>query len=106
MAEYIERKAVISYIGELFTLCHETMPNEYGHHFIVEKELQVFLDSVVNIPAADVQPVRHGRWMKSEIPGEKFVCSECGGACWYYDYKEEVARSRYCPNCGADMMEG
>ena len=57
MDEHIERDAVISYIAELFTICHESMPNEYGHHFIVEKELQVFLDNIVNIPAADVVQV-------------------------------------------------
>lgn len=46
---------------------------------------------------------RHGRWVKSDIPHEEYVCSECGGACWYYDYQAIVAKSRYCPNCGAKM---
>lgn len=57
MAEYIEREAVINDIGELFTICFETLPNECGHHFIVEKELQAHLDFVKNISAADVVPV-------------------------------------------------
>lgn len=47
--------------------------------------------------------VKHGKWEKSDIPHEKFRCSVCGGACWYYDYDCEVAKSRYCPNCGAKM---
>lgn len=50
--------------------------------------------------------VRHGNWVESEIPKEKYVCSVCGGACWYYDYQGEVTRSRYCPNCGAKMDGG
>ena len=49
---------------------------------------------------AEVKP---GKWEKSDIPNEKFRCSVCGGACWYYDYDCEVAKSRYCPNCGAKM---
>lgn len=49
------------------------------------------------------ETVKCGRWEKSDIPDEKFVCSECGGACWYYDYEGDVAKSRYCPNCGARM---
>lgn len=53
----------------------------------------------------DAHTVRRGRWIVSRIPGEKYVCSECGGACWYYDYQGVVAKSRYCPNCGA-RMEG
>ena len=47
-----------------------------------------------------------GEWLTSDIPQEKYVCSICGGACWYYDCQGEVARSRYCPNCGARMKGG
>ena len=44
-----------------------------------------------------------GTWVKSSIPGEDYVCSNCGGAAWYYDCEGYVAKSRYCPNCGAKM---
>lgn len=44
-----------------------------------------------------------GHWVESNEPNEKYVCSECGGACWYYDYEGEVAKSKFCPNCGAKM---
>lgn len=47
-----------------------------------------------------------GEWVKSDIPQEKYVCSACGGACWYYDFKGDVAKSRFCPNCGARMKGG
>lgn len=57
MTEYIERDMVIDDIGDLFTICYETLPNEYGHHFIVEKELQTHLDFVRKLPAADVVEV-------------------------------------------------
>ena len=60
---------------------------------------------IKSIPAADVVERRKGKWLKSNIPNEKYVCSECGGACWYYDYQGEVAKSRFCPNCGARMTE-
>lgn len=46
-----------------------------------------------------------GKWIDSNLPQEKYVCSECGGACWYYDYEGSVAKSKYCPNCGTDMRE-
>lgn len=52
----------------------------------------------------NLRVVRSGKWIDSNIPDEKkYVCSECGGACWYYDYQGDVAKSRYCPNCGARM---
>lgn len=47
-----------------------------------------------------------GEWVPSDIPQEKYVCSVCGGACWYYDFQGDVAKSRYCPNCGAKMKGG
>ena len=50
-------------------------------------------------------PLPKGHWIKSNKPNEKYVCSECGGGCWYYDYQADVAKSRYCPNCGADMRD-
>lgn len=51
-----------------------------------------------------VQPKqRTGKWVESDIPYESYVCSECGGACWYYDCLAMVAKSRFCPNCGAMM---
>ena len=58
-------------------------------------------DKVKELPS--VQPSRKGHWIKSDIPNEEYVCSKCGGACWYYDYQGAVAKSNFCPNCGADM---
>ena len=61
------------------------------------------MDAVEIINKFPAVEVVHGHWEKSDIPHEKFCCSVCGGACWYYDYEGDVARSRYCPNCGAKM---
>ena len=44
-----------------------------------------------------------GEWVESEIPNELYVCSECGGACWSYDWDRTIVKSFYCPNCGAKM---
>ena len=54
------------------------------------------------IPAADVAPVRHGRWEKQS---GLYSCSECGMTC-PYDVQADVIEywaCNYCPNCGADM---
>ena len=51
------------------------------------------------------QEPKTGHWINSNIPNEEYVCSECGGACWYYDYQAKVAKSKLCPNCGARMVE-
>lgn len=51
------------------------------------------------------ETVKRGRWEKSDIPNEEYVCSVCGGACWYYGYNGRLGKSRYCPNCGARMED-
>lgn len=64
-----------------------------------------FTDQINEMPAADVAPVRHGRWMRENNRVKSYIriCSECrkiayfcGTGCSY----------KYCPNCGAIMDGG
>lgn len=61
---------------------------------------------LLSIPAADVAPVRHGRWIDAypDIePNPMFmygICSECG-------FEQGISKYlNYCPNCGAKMDGG
>lgn len=64
------------------------------------------LRDLKEIPAADVQPIRRGRWMTSHPVdiAKEFKCTTCGGLVelpvfakkCYYDF---------CPNCGARMIQ-
>ena len=60
---------------------------------------------LMDIPSADVAPVRHGRWFQDAIyygedgsPCIVDICTECGAYGYYADFN-------YCPNCGAKMDE-
>lgn len=57
---------------------------------------------LLSIPAADVAPVRHGRWIDK---GEYAVCTECGGRSGtQYEGVEPIPlMTQFCPNCGAKM---
>lgn len=59
-------------------------------------------DDYSNIPAADVVPVRHGRWIPSDYTGDCcYTCSECG---FVRDaYLLDIGN--YCPACGT-LMDG
>lgn len=46
---------------------------------------------------------KKAKWIKSDIPNEDYICSSCGGAAWYYDNEKSVSKSKFCPNCGAEM---
>ena len=53
---------------------------------------------LMSLPAADVAPVRHGKWHMTNSQIESAVCSCCGKyfQAYYDDYQ-------YCPRCGAKM---
>lgn len=79
MAEYIEREAALR-------TAHIMRPEDK----CLETEL-------MKIPAADVAPVVHGRWVDNGIPGSMLNgCSVCGFTCGAYSFF-------YCPHCGARM---
>jgi len=61
------------------------------------------MDFIDAIPAADVQPVKRGRWF--HLTDESIVyCSECNSeAYWDTDYGQQLFD--YCPYCGAKMKK-
>lgn len=84
MAEYIERRTAIEHLNVWCGGCGSAV------------------ECILAEPAADVDPVVHGRWMES---GPLLECQFCGeiysrlggnaGELW-----------NYCPNCGAKMDGG
>lgn len=84
MTEYIEREKVLSKAAPLAG-CFSNMISAYD---------------VIMIPAADVAPVRHGRWLCGDYYDIGDVCSECD-----WDSQMTHPSYRYCPNCGARMDE-
>lgn len=97
MAEYIDRQALL-----------DTLPS-------VKENMQIslyaavadFIIKISTVPAADVEPVRHGRWEEAIrtrrlIAGkiEDFRCYECS-ACG----KSSFYKTDFCSYCGAKMDE-
>ena len=64
------------------------------------------LQSISDMPAADVTPVVHGHWVNAPLCGNDYCrCSNCGS--WHNihaNLRGEI-NFKYCPNCGADMRE-
>lgn len=95
MKEYIERDKVIDEI--------DTWLDSVGT-VLVGKGLSYYgelIGCVEDVPAADVAPVRHGRWVNINKDDEQMCkCSECGYPTSYF-----WGRTPICPNCGADLRE-
>ena len=91
--EYIEREALVERLKKEECDCE-------------------WLWTILDIPAADVAPVRHGRWKKGKsyerptengfVHDDRYFCDCCGWGCCC-DTKLDF---RYCPNCGAKMDGG
>lgn len=56
-----------------------------------------------SIPAADVRPVVHARWLDDPTNSTRKVCNHCGILHLIAQYPH--GSIKYCPNCGADMRE-
>ena len=100
MAEYIERERTVELLRSLGN-------REY------RKEKGTIQDAIKMIsypeytPAADVAPIRHGRWIGIPLCGsDDCECSECGNWCNIHVNLCGEAIQKYCPYCGAKMDGG
>ena len=95
MAEYIEREAVEEFIQD--GLNNPDKDKAFGHDAIE------ILAGIHFMLAADVAPVRHGRW-KYYHKQNKAVCTCCS---FERDLDADFGMAVACPNCGALMdVEG
>ena len=62
------------------------------------------VETLGDLPSADVAPVRHGRWIELAMKGE-FKCSVCGRGSKSKNTFQLIPTVywNYCPNCGAKM---
>lgn len=62
---------------------------------------------VRELPAADVQPVKHGKWEEIEEYGgwgdTHYRCSVCGEEWYLEDGTPQQNNMNFCPRCGARM---
>lgn len=82
MAEYIDRDEVIAWIWKQKRLSK-------GYTVMVIQDL----------PAADVEPVRHGRWVTHYRSGTTVAEGYVSTCCDMWNNR----KSDFCPNCGARM---
>ena len=91
MAEYIEREKVGLTDFEIVR-CN----GDY------KEGLKLLLHKIESIPAADVRPVKRGKWEMTTLDDgygeyQLYKCDKCGAL--------TAQRRNFCPNCGADMRE-
>lgn len=101
MAEYITKEALRAFPIRA-NHCDREHANE---HFI--SGIETVMEYVENLPAADVTPVVHGRWIYEEetlATSSGYRCSACRRPRWLSPDVPEAFK--YCPKCGAKMDGG
>lgn len=93
MAEYIKRSDALNFEMEI-----EADPDEIQ---AITKGMALYGEHIKRVPAANVIKPRKGKWTRKEVQTREFgrllvvECSKCK--------KNQTYRTKYCPNCGAEM---
>ena len=113
--EYIEREALFKKLEELWSDLSFIVNYEKKHGSLsdVEKfkakfeEMKGVISLVKSQPTADVQEVRHGKWIyeDSDIGWADYKCSTCGECYVLEAGTPQENKYNFCPHCGVKMDE-
>lgn len=97
MTEYISRDKAIELIQP------RVKPSTiYGEGYL--QAIKHASEILALIPAADVQPVKHGRWIPQS--DDMWLCSNCKENIIYSCHESDrTEKQRYCCRCGARMIK-
>ena len=108
MDEYIEREALMAKLDEevKFYISDRTLKGNFAAGVLCDMRD----GTIAKFPAADVEPVRHGRWIFGELGpiGCDVNCSECGCGAKNVDpiLWLNYDGHKHCGCCGAKMDGG
>lgn len=94
MAEYIERAAAVKSVLRMRRPENSVAQN---------RMLSMIQMDMLKLPAADVAPVVHGRWV--HLGGDEWCCSACGFVITTEGSWDKPTK-KYCEDCGAKMDGG
>jgi hypothetical protein len=100
MVEYLKRDDALRALEQINPVDYGAMWDYEAHHYSGEC-LRDCKEAIDSIPAADVAPVVHGRWVDGK-------CSNCGVDIPTDDAHDAIFENecRFCYYCGAKMDGG
>lgn len=109
MADYISREALTEAFENADADVCESYPDGYCDWGFGRENIR---EVIAGVPAADVEPVRHGRW--EGYSHSRYCGIDADGEPVYRDgvvyycsnpkcRRKTVIKENYCPNCGAKM---
>ena len=103
MAEYICREAILDDLKKEIEAGSVALDEDLW----INKGIKIAIRDIKDIKAADVQPVKRGKWNTHDVvkvlcSGETLdgfcQCTACGDV-----FPLHYSEYNYCPNCGARM---
>ena len=108
MAEYIEKHKAVNLLTSLENEFQQFKPFKCFEHAMYRKLCETEI-AIGKLPAADVVPVVHGKWIRPHWKNSDYCCdcSECDGEAMHREYQwNKKGIYPICPNCGAKMDGG
>lgn len=108
MAEYIEKHKAVNLLTSLENEFQQFKPFKGFEHAMYRKLCETEI-AIGKLPAADVVPVVHGKWIRPHWKNSDYCCdcSECDGEAMHREYQwDKKGIYPICPNCGAKMDGG
>lgn len=105
MSDYISREAAQKAFENTDADVCESYPDGACDWGFGIKNIQEVIDG---IPAADVEPVRHGEWLRTDDDWSSLVtiqCSACGGE-WCFEFDEDVQLLGHNVGTSASLERG
>jgi DNA-directed RNA polymerase subunit RPC12/RpoP len=105
--DLISRSALLENYGLKDAVKYDNKTEEQQHNSYSTLMLYEIADMIMDAPAVDAEPVRHGRWEDTHeydpFTGI-YKCSECGlFTTMTTGSLVDGKKDNYCPNCGAKM---
>ena len=106
MAEYIEREALRDSVESIdwYSVYRGKLTTGANSENALYKANDIY-SAIDNAPAADVAPVRHGRWIEPSrlyYGAKQYECSLCYSDTFWKKHSITEKYPHY-PNCGATM---
>lgn len=109
MDKYMKKSDVIAYIRKEAKEAQSAFEELGGESGIIAEAFEDLANELEDFPAADVAPVRHGKWERIGTAGKNLplypCCSVCGivSAAYRTQWEGLQGEWKFCPYCGARM---
>lgn len=106
MARLIDAGELIELIDDDIASLDEDMPREGDS--VCRCTLKMVKLYIKSLPTVEAEPIKHGRWLRTDAYPHRIYCSECYAT---FIRNDELLKLNdiphdYCSNCGARMDGG